>query len=296
MIFPQATRRAILESGAVAAESGPPLGERQVFENEVSLEFQDGVALITFWSTEKAGKFPWGTRREEHRWNPTMVRAFNLALDEVEANSEIRVVIVTASGKFWSNGMDLGFMDAHATDEIALRELGSNVNDLMARVLCFPLPTIAAFNGHWCAAGGMMGLAFDYRVMANDRGFFFVPGVDLGLVYSPTQIELMKAKLPPTMHRDVIVFNAKRWTGDELAERGVVDATVPAGDVLSKALEIAAKLRPKGEGAARKAMGGIKRGVYKVVLDAVAGGGDMSLVGRTAGVNKAAPPFVRAKL
>ena len=39
------------------------------------------------------------------------------------------------------------------------------------RVCCFPLPTVAAFKGHWCAAGGMMGLAFDFRVMASDNGF-----------------------------------------------------------------------------------------------------------------------------
>jgi len=37
-------------------------------------------------------------------------------------------------------------------------------------VCCFPLPTVAAFKGHWCAAGGMMGLAFDFRVMASDSG------------------------------------------------------------------------------------------------------------------------------
>ena len=55
-----------------------------------------------------------------------------------------------------------------------------------------------------------MGLAFDYRIMTSERGYFFVPGVDLGIVYSPLQTELMMAKLPPGMHRDVIIMNSIR--------------------------------------------------------------------------------------
>jgi enoyl-CoA hydratase/carnithine racemase len=41
--------------------------------------------------------------------------------------------------------------------------------------------TVAAINGHFCAAGAMLGLAFDMRVMRTDKGMFFVPAVDLGL-------------------------------------------------------------------------------------------------------------------
>ena len=45
------------------------------------------------------------------------------------------------------------------------------VVDRMAfRMCCFPLPTIAALRGHWCAAGGMMGLALDFRFMSSDSG------------------------------------------------------------------------------------------------------------------------------
>jgi len=183
----------------------------KLFEDEVSLELRDGVALITLVGQE--GEQPWGTRRAEHRWNPATVSALGAALDEVE-KSEAEAVVVANKGKYWSNGMDLKFLDAHAgSPEVGA--LGSRVNELLARVCTFPLPTVAALGGHWCAAGGMMGLAFDYRVMASDRGFFFIPGVDLGLIYAPTQIALMKAKLPQDMHREVIVFNSRRWTAEE---------------------------------------------------------------------------------
>lgn len=270
-----------------AASAASPLLH---FEDEVSLEIRDGVALVTLTST--TGEFPWGTKKEEHRWNPVTVRALGKALDEVEKNEEANVVVLANEGKFWSNGMDLKYLDAapkDAHEATLLKEHGTRVNELLARVCCFPLPTIAAFAGHWCAAGGMMGLAFDYRVMSSDRGFFFIPGVDLGLVYAPTQIELMKAKLPRALHREVILFNTKRWTAQDLAAHGVVEAAVPASEVLPKALELAASLRAKGQGAARRALGGIKRGVYSEMLKALKAGEDMGYAGRTKGVDRAAP-------
>lgn len=263
------------------AATAPP---RRFFEEEVALEFRDGVALVTL--AGASGKFPWGTKREEHRWNPVTVKAFSDALDAVEAAGEeiASAVVVANEGKFWSNGFDLKYADANDT-----RELQERLNEVMMRVCCFPLPTVAALGGHWCAAGGMMGLAFDYRVMSSDRGFFFVPGVDLGLIYAPLQVALMKAKLPVDLHREVIVFNNKRWTGNELAQRGVVEAAVPAADVVTKSIELATALKPKGCGPARKALQGIKREVYKEVVEACAAGG-MNMAGTSSGVDRAAPP------
>merc|ERR1719152_627331 len=132
--------------------------------------------------------------------------------------------------------MDLKYLDT-VDSELSLQHT-CRTNELMARVCCFPLPTIAALSGHWCAAGGMMGLAFDYRVMSSDRGFFFIPGVDLGIVYAPLQVALMKGKLPPSMQRDVIVYNIKKWNASDLLATGAVDAVAPAADVQEKALEL----------------------------------------------------------
>merc|ERR1712096_574237 len=114
-----------------------------------------------------------------------------------------------------------------------------------------------------------MGLAFDFRVMSSDRGYFFIPGVDLGLVYAPLQIALMKDKLPPSMHREVIVYNMKRWNASELLTTGEVDVAAPAAEVQTRAIELASKLKAKGQGAARKAMGGIKRELYRDVVEAL---------------------------
>eukprot|EP00747_Dinoflagellata_sp_TGD_P208792 gnl/TRDRNA2_/TRDRNA2_82235_c0_seq1.p1 gnl/TRDRNA2_/TRDRNA2_82235_c0~~gnl/TRDRNA2_/TRDRNA2_82235_c0_seq1.p1 ORF type:complete len:344 (+),score=74.57 gnl/TRDRNA2_/TRDRNA2_82235_c0_seq1:150-1034(+) len=285
---------------AAAAEKKRPIvttAAPEIFEDEVSLEFRDGVALVSLCGLQ--GEFEWGTQRQEHRWNPVSVRALGKALDAVEAAGEaVNALVVTNEGKFWSNGMDLKYMDAH--DPKAVKELGDRTNELMARILCFPLPTVAAINGHFCAAGGMMGLAFDYRVMSSDRGYFFIPGVDLGLVYSPFQMRLMETKLPKHLHRAVIIFNERKWTAPELAEGGpscaIVDAAVPSERVLQTALEIAAGLKVKGQGAARKVLGKNKEGLYERVMQALKAGGEMGYGGRTKGVDRPSSAAMKSKL
>eukprot|EP00434_Breviolum_minutum_P011713 symbB.v1.2.010333.t1/scaffold671.1/size323421/14 len=246
---------------------------------DVRLELRNGVALITLQATE--GVWPWGTQRREHRWNPELVCNLSKALDAVEVEFSVEALVVTNEGKYWSNGMDLRFLDTCSTEEMST--LQRDTNQLMARMCCFPLPTIAALRGHWCAAGGMMGLALDFRIMSSDSGFFFIPGIDLGLVYAPMQMALMKAKLPQNMHRDVILFNSRRWTAPELLLAGAIDAAEPSHLVLPHALKLAQNLRIKGRGAARKALQGIKRGLYHEVLQAE---GEMTFPGRVRGIDR----------
>eukprot|EP00756_Hemistasia_phaeocysticola_P002944 Hpha_TRINITY_DN11971_c0_g1::TRINITY_DN11971_c0_g1_i3::g.20651::m.20651 len=240
---------------------------------------EGGVAVVTMADTE--GMHPWGTPKAEHRWNPVSVEGLHSILDTLEADQTVQSLVVAAKGKFWSNGMDLQWVDQASPEEGA--QCNRRLNDLMARVLCFPVPTVAAFQGHWCAAGGMFGLCFDYRVMANNRGYFFVPGVDLGIVYSPFQTELMKAKLPQPMHRDVIVLNLKRWKATELVSVGVVDETCPGAETEKVAVAAASRLCAKGRGAARKALQPIKQNVYSRVLSALSDRPEMTYAGRQKG-------------
>ena len=108
--------------------------------------------------------------------------------------------------------------------ETASHPVWADGERLLARLLTFPLPTAAAINGHWVAWGCMLGLAFDYRVMREDRGFMFVPAVDIGAIYSTGFTELMRAKVSRNVLRDMITF-AKRYSASDLVEEGVVSVS-----------------------------------------------------------------------
>jgi len=251
----------------------------------------NNVAIITLLGADKVTKYPWGTLVSEHRWNPITVCSLKEHLLTIRNDPHVHSVIVTGEGKFWSNGLDLAWVDAHTTEEV--NDFTRQLNDIMSTILTFPIPTIAALNGHWCAAGGMMGLTFDHRIMNAEKGYFFIPAVDLGVVYSSFQIELMKAKLPFWMHREVIIYNSTRWQAKELCQHHVIDSAVQSDQVLPESLLLATELiKTKGHGSSRNAMGPIKVKVYGPVLAALKLDESrlMRFSGRRKGTNYAPPP------
>ncbi|KAH9252947.1 hypothetical protein BASA81_009103 [Batrachochytrium salamandrivorans] len=211
-------------------------------------------------------QFPWGTSVAEHRLNFLLMGELNAALDLALSNPEVSSVVVTGQGKFFSNGMDLQFLDAHLQQANAMQK---QAELLLARLLGFPLPTVAAINGHFCAAGAMFGLAFDFRIMTTTRGLFFVPGVDIGLAYSPGMTSLLKSKLPVHMHVDMICF-AKRYTAKDLLEEKLLFAVAPTAEEvvrvgLQHALMLTGKTRFLGP-KYRDTLGRIKQNTFADTL------------------------------
>ena len=127
------------------------------------------------------------------------------------------------------------------------------------------MPTVAAVNGHMFAAGGMLALAHDYRVMRADRGYFCLPEVDLGLPFSPGMNALIQAKLPnATAHEAMLT--GRRYGGVDALAAGIVHQAVPEAEVTSAALALAAPLAAKDGGTMAK----IRTRMYAPVLAALA--------------------------
>jgi enoyl-CoA hydratase/carnithine racemase len=202
----------------------------------------------------------------ENRFNRPFVDAFNAALDEVERSSGPAALVTTGGQeKFYSNGLDLTWMAADGASEGGA--FVAAVLKLLGRVLVFPVPTVAAINGHAFAAGGMLALAHDYRVMRADRGFFCLPEVDINIPLAPGMTALIRNRFSPQTFRDTILSGA-RIGGTEAQQRGIVDEAVSAADVLPRAMAHAATLANKG----RSIYGALKQGMYGDVFKALDSG------------------------
>src|ERR1700742_4091836 len=92
----------------------------------------------------------------ENRFNFDSISHLISLLDEVDAAPGEKALLTVASGKFWSNGLDLDWMLAN---KIELGDLVVAVQELFARILEAAYPTVAAIQGHSYAAGGMLALA-----------------------------------------------------------------------------------------------------------------------------------------
>jgi enoyl-CoA hydratase/carnithine racemase len=173
----------------------------------------------------------------ENRFNADSVAGLHRALDEVEASEGPRAVVVTGTGKFFTNGLDLDWMAGAPDGEagVMLREM----ERLFGRVLGFPAPTVAAVNGHAFGAGAMFVQAFDHRLMRTERGYFCLPEADLGMRFSPGMNAILKARLDPSTRHEAML-TARRYGADEAVSARIVDRAVPIDDLLAESVALAA--------------------------------------------------------
>lgn len=169
----------------------------------------------------------------ENRFNPDWIGGVNDALDVVEAGSHPRALVLTAEGKIWSNGLDLEWFAGNVPQ---VPEFVVTVHEFLARVLKLGVPTISAIQGHCFAAGAMLALATDERVMREDRGFFCLPEIDLRIPFTPGMDALIKARLTPQVAHEAMT-TGKRYGGVDAFEAAIVQLAVPEGEVLSVAIE-----------------------------------------------------------
>jgi enoyl-CoA hydratase/carnithine racemase len=199
---------------------------------------------------------------DENRFNPDWMAAVADALDEVAAKPAPRALVTSAGGKIWSNGLDLDWLGQNSD---RIQDFVDQVHALFAKFLAAPLPTVAAIQGHCFAAGAMLALAHDWRVMRADRGYFCLPEADINIPFTPGMSALIQAKLPPAAATSAMLA-ARRFGGEEAALHGIVDGTAGEDALLSAAVELAASQAPK----LGATLGTIKQRMYAPVLATLA--------------------------
>lgn len=202
-------------------------------------------------------------KAEENRFNLPMLDAFKDSLDAAEADESASAVVLTGEGKFFSNGLDLEWMTE--AGEESTRLVVERLQALYIRLLKFPLPVVAAVNGHAFAGGAMLALACDERVMREDRGYFCLPEVDINIPFVPGMSKLIQSKLTPAAAHKAMV-GGHRFGGPEAAEWGVADAATAEEQVLPTAIERAEALSGKN----RIVLAAIKNVMYHDAIEALA--------------------------
>lgn len=193
----------------------------------------------------------------ENRMHPDFLAEMNAALDQVEKSDPPAALVTTGEGKFYSNGLDIAGLTALGAE--GARGFLADLDRLFARVLSFPLATVAAINGHAFAAGGMFALAQDFRFMRADRGFFCLPEIDMamGTPLEPGMYAVIGARLPKIVFHEVLI-TGRRYGGVDCAARGIVTEALAQEQVLPRAVELARSLAGKD----RTTLAALKRGLF----------------------------------
>ncbi len=186
------------------------------------------------------------------------VAALHDFLDEVEDDETAGCLVTMGDGSSYSAGFDIEHLSS----------VGDGLDDFLdetfraiARVLTFPLPTVAAMNGHAFGIGAVLALAHDQRVMNADRGWFCFPEVDLGLRFHPFMQAVFVTKVaPPTVLE--MLLEGKRYGGGDALDAGLVDAVATPGELLTAAIALAG---PR-TGKSREIVSGLKTDLFANVL------------------------------
>ncbi|CAE6478153.1 hypothetical protein ACGC1H_002749 [Rhizoctonia solani] len=179
----------------------------------------------------------------------------------VKEGAEGGFVITGTGDKFFSNGLDYQSVVAQPGF------MSGILNPVISRLLAFPIPTVAALNGHTFAGGYLLALACDYRVMTTGKAWACFNEIHFGAPLPPAFAALIRVKLghasPALMRKTVL--EGHRFTSKELLEAGVVDAVVDGGSekVLERAIAIATAMSGNARGGA---WGLIKKEIYREAL------------------------------
>jgi len=174
------------------------------------------------------------------------MRKINDKLDIVEKSIGPACLITTSStSRIYSTGFDLASLSKF-TNKNDIDNFILEYQRLIGRILCFPVPTIAAINGHAFAGGCMFAMAHDYRIMRTGAGFICMNEVDLGFPLGPGTNAVVQVKLDPPTHRDMILFG-KRFTAEEALSRKIIDKAVSPDNLMTEAMKLGKEIAPKGE-------------------------------------------------
>ena len=162
------------------------------------------------------------------------------ALADVLPKLEARCLLLTAEGKVFSAGYDIGALPqddfARAAEAIVAHPFTAAIEALDA----YPFPVLAALNGHAIGGGLELALSCDLRVCsANAR--LGMPPARLGLVYSHTGLRKFLDAVGAPRTRELF-FTARNVGAQEALSWGLVGEVLPAAEVAARGVELAAEI------------------------------------------------------
>lgn len=166
-------------------------------------------------------------------------------LERLGELGDLRVLVLSARGKHFSAGADVG-------EHIPPHHL-TLIPDFLATVAAlaaFPLPVIAAVRGK-CLGGGFELVQPADIIIASDTAAFGQPEILLG-VFPPAAVVLLPGRLPPGVVAHTI-YSGDPLTAAEAERRGLVNRLVPDDALERVADEVAQRIARHSAAALRAA-------------------------------------------
>lgn len=162
------------------------------------------------------------------------------ALDVLEGEPEVRVVVLTGAGGHFCAGGDVKMMREHDDTAAEGRARVESLNRLVRRLVDYPRPTIAMVDGSAVGAGLNLALCCDL-IVAADRARFGEVFARIGLIPDGGGTWLLSRVVGLARARELI-FTADIIDAAEALRIGLVNRVVPAADLAAATRDLAQRI------------------------------------------------------
>ncbi len=195
--------------------------------------------------------------------NSEILDELNLVLNQVEADQELRVLIIKGSGRAFIAGADIKEMLNY--DSLQAREYAQLGLKTMQRIEDLSIPVIASVNGFALGGGCELALACEIRYASEDAKFG-QPEVSLGIIpgFGGTQ---RLSRLVGISYAKELIYTGKLINAQEALRIGLVNQVFKNEELESETLKLADSIAKQSTSAVRYAKIAINKGIDAALVN-----------------------------
>lgn len=168
--------------------------------------------------------------------------ALETALDRLEADDAVRVIVVTGAGRAFVAGGDIA--DLNSRQGLAhYREFAEDIHRVFRRFETCDKPTIAAVNGFALGGGTELLLCLDIRIL-SDKARLGLPEITLGIFPGAGGTQRMIRQVPLCRAKE-LMFAGEHISAAEAVAIGLANRAVPHDELMAETRALALKIAEK---------------------------------------------------
>ena len=195
--------------------------------DEVLVNIESGVMVITI-----------NRPNAKNAVNKVVAEGIAAAMDQLDADDDVRIGIITGANNTFCSGMDLKAFVSGETPFLKGRGFGGLVEAPPKK------PLIAAVEGYALAGGLELALTCDL-VVAAENAKFGIPEVKRGLVAAAGGLMRLPRQLPQRVAME-LALTGDFMDAERAASLGLINRIVPAGEALAGAMALAETIAANG--------------------------------------------------
>lgn len=204
--------------------------------------------------------------------NAETVEEIGQAVEQLEADPEVRVIIITGAGdRAFVAGADIAFMSG--LTPLQAKDFARKGQRVLSMIENLSKPVIAAINGYALGGGCELAMACDIRV-ASEKAKIGQPEVGLGIMAGFGGTQRLTRLVNPGRAKEIL-FTGDQCDAQTAVSIGLVNHVVPAEQLLDFCREMAGRIAQRGPVAVRLTKEAVNEGLEMDLEKALAHEADL---------------------